>query len=208
MRAPSQGAIWPRAIAVRTVAMTCRQSSAERNDDTSIPRHPAGSTAASAGGKSCPARGRNRCGLRSSSLDNAGALSGRATRSGMRRLGLRMPRGRPRGLPELPLAKRRAPRACEAQRDQDQAVEIPRFHFRKAGDSTKEQATRQRFPACASVPVTQLWEANAYCTFLRRSHQGHTSAIRIRSVRTILPSTISSPTATLRNKNSIKDSLI
>jgi hypothetical protein len=44
--------------------------------------------------------------LASSKSDNACALGRRAARSGMRRLGLRMPRGRPRGLPELPFANR------------------------------------------------------------------------------------------------------
>jgi hypothetical protein len=36
---------------------------------------------------------------------SASALSGRATRLGTRRLGLGMPRGRPRGLPELPMGE-------------------------------------------------------------------------------------------------------
>ena len=65
------------------------------------------------GSKSCSARGRNRCGLRSMRSDSACALSGRAARSGTRRLGLGMPGGRPRGLPELPFAKR--PRASRAR---------------------------------------------------------------------------------------------
>jgi len=51
-------------------------------------------------------RGRNTRGLRSSSCESACALKGRATRSGTRRLKLRMPRGWPRGLPEFPSAKR------------------------------------------------------------------------------------------------------
>jgi hypothetical protein len=70
------------------------------------------------------ARSRNRCGLRSSRSDSAGAPSCRAARSGTRRLGLGMPRGRPSGLPELLFAKR--PRvAREAGRDQAQVIEIP-----------------------------------------------------------------------------------
>ena len=83
------------------------------NVDRSIPSRSAGSTGVSAGANSCRASGRNKCGLRSSSFDSACRLNGQATRSGTRRLGLRMPRGRPRGLPELPLANR--PRASRAR---------------------------------------------------------------------------------------------
>ena len=123
MCAASAGAISPRETAARTADSTCRKSSTVRNDDRSIPRRSAGSMAASGGGKSCAARGRNRCGLRSSRSDSACALSGRAARSGTRRFGLGMPRGRPRGLPELPLPSApRASRAGEAERDQAQAI--------------------------------------------------------------------------------------
>ena len=95
MRAPSTGGIAPRATLSRTVASTSRQSSIVRNEDSSIPRRSAGSAAAG-GGKNCAASGRNRCGLRSIRSASACALSGRAVRSGMRRLGLGMPGGRPR----------------------------------------------------------------------------------------------------------------
>lgn len=42
------------------------------------------------------------------------------------------------------------PRAREARRDQDQAIEISGFRFRKAGWSRTDQADRQRFPASAT----------------------------------------------------------
>jgi hypothetical protein len=51
------------------------------------------------------------------------------TRSGARRLGLQMPRGRPRELPELSPAKRVARVAREARRDQDEVIESLRFGF-------------------------------------------------------------------------------
>jgi quercetin dioxygenase-like cupin family protein len=60
MRAPSAGAISPRAMATRTVVSTCRQSSTVCTDARSIPRRAAGSMEASGGGKSCAARGRNK----------------------------------------------------------------------------------------------------------------------------------------------------
>jgi len=54
MRAPSAGAISPRATAVRTATSTCRISSTVRNDDRSIPKCFAGSVEGSGGGNSCP----------------------------------------------------------------------------------------------------------------------------------------------------------
>ena len=120
-------------------------------EDRSIPRRSAGSTGLRGGGKSCTASARNRCGLRSSRSDSACALNGRAARSGTRRLGLRMPRGRPRGLPDLPLAKlSRARRAREAKRDQYQVLEILGHHLRKAGGSRRGQANRQQCRALAA----------------------------------------------------------
>jgi hypothetical protein len=86
MNTASAGAISPHATAARTVASTCRKSSTVRNDDRSILRRAAGSMGAS-GGNSCAARGRNRCRLRSIRSASACALSGRAARSGTRRLG-------------------------------------------------------------------------------------------------------------------------
>src|SRR5262249_38785431 len=62
------------------------------------------------------ARGRSRRGLLSSRSASVCALSRRAARSGMRRLGLRMPRGRPGGLPELPFANRLRARARRSRR--------------------------------------------------------------------------------------------
>ena len=70
-------------------------------------------------------RSSNRCGLRSSRSDSAGAPSCRAARSGTRRLGLGMPRGRPSGLPELLCCETPARVAREAERDQAQVIEIP-----------------------------------------------------------------------------------
>jgi hypothetical protein len=55
-----------------------------------------------------------------------------------------MPRGRPRGLLELPVAKRqRARRAREAKRDQDQVVEIPEFQVWETGDNRTAKEDRQ-----------------------------------------------------------------
>jgi hypothetical protein len=56
----------------------------------------------------------------------------------------RRPGGPPRGLPELPLAQRRA---REAKMDQDQVVEIPGVRVRETGDSRRAKADRQGFPA-------------------------------------------------------------
>src|SRR6202043_1383006 len=81
--------------------------------------------AASGGGIICAARGRNKWGLRSSRSDNLCALSGRATRSGTRRLGLAMPRGGPRGLPAFPPAKR--PRASRPRGKQGIRTKLLRF---------------------------------------------------------------------------------
>jgi len=76
-------------------------------------------------------------------------LSGRAERSGTRRFGSGMPGGRPRGLPELPLAKTPARHAREAERDQAQVIEIPGIAACDTGDSRTAQADRLRFPASA-----------------------------------------------------------
>ena len=122
-RAASAGAISPCPVASRMVESTRRQSSAVRNDSRSIPRCAAGSKEAG-GGNSCLASGRSRCGLRSSRSDSAFALSGRAARSGTRRRGLGIPGGRPRGLPELPFAKR--PRVARA-RPQKIRIKLLRF---------------------------------------------------------------------------------
>jgi len=105
----------------------CQGSSTEHSNDRSIPSRAAGSGAVSGGGQSCSTSGRSRCGLRSSRARSVSGLTGRATRSGTRRLGLGMPRGRPRRLPELPLANRPRESRSGAIEDQDHAVEIPRF---------------------------------------------------------------------------------
>jgi hypothetical protein len=97
MRAASTGATPPRATAPRRVASTCRQSSTVRNDARSIPRRSAGLIAAG-GGNSYAASGRDRCGLRSSRWTAPARSAGRAARSDTRRLGLRIPGGRQRGL--------------------------------------------------------------------------------------------------------------
>ena len=154
--------------------MTCPQSSAVRHADRSIPRRSAGSTAARDGGKSCMARDRNRCGLRSSRFDSASALSGRAARSGTRRLGLRMPRGRPRGLPELPLAKR--PRALRARGRKgsgpsDWDSSIPVSESSREQDGAGGSAT---ISGIGDVPVAQIWEVSSHSMFLIRSRQGPT----------------------------------
>jgi len=153
-------------MAARTVAMTCPQSSAVHNDDRSIPSRSAGSMAARGGGKSCTARGRNRCGSRSSRIDNACALSGRAARSGTRRLGLRMPRGRPRGVPELPLAKR--PRASRARGRKGSGPSDWDSGFGK-----QQGAGRNDF-RIGDVTVAQFYEVSSHSTFLIRSRQGPT----------------------------------
>jgi len=72
-------------------------------------------SAASRAVSNCAASGRSRYGFRSSIADGGAGPSGRATRSGTRHLGLGIPRGRPRGLPHLPCAKR--PRASRARGD-------------------------------------------------------------------------------------------
>ena len=178
--AASAGVISPRATAARTVASTCRRSSTVRNDDRSILRRATGSMAVSGGGKSCAARSRNRCGLRSSRSDSAGAPSCRAARSGTRRLGLGMQRGRPRGLPELPFAKRpHASRAGVSQRDQAQVIEIPGIEAWGTGGYRRTQADRQRFPSSAGL----RGERGRTYGFIIRSHQvpqlGHAARIQI-----------------------------
>jgi len=147
--AASAGAISPRATPASTVASTCRRSSNVRKHDRSILRRAAGSIVVRGGGNSCSARGRNSCGLRSSRSDSACALSGRAARSGTRRLGLGMPRGRPCGLPSFPWRNARARRAREATRDQAQVIEIHQIAAWNTGDYRTRQADRQRFPASA-----------------------------------------------------------
>jgi hypothetical protein len=178
--AVSAGAISPRATAIRTADSACRKSSAARNDARSIPRRAAGSMeasgggnsrAASGGGNSRAASGRNRCGLRSSRSDSAGALSGRATRSGTRRLGLGMPRGRPRGLPELPVAKR--PRASRA-RGKGIRTKLLIFYDSVSG---KQQITgRRRWIGNdfrhRQGPVEAARARERACRFMVRSHQG------------------------------------
>jgi hypothetical protein len=112
--------------------------------------------------------------LRSRRFDSASALSGRAMRSGTRRLGLRMPRGRPRGLPELPLAKplARTSRAREAKMDQYQVIEITGFRFRNSGESRSDQANRQQCRALAASQQHRLRGRTDDYTFLIRSRQG------------------------------------
>ena len=82
-------------------------------------------------------------------IRQACALSGRAARSGTRRLGLGMPRGRPCGLPSFPWRNARARRAREATRDQAQVIEIHQIAAWNTGDYRTRQADRQRFPASA-----------------------------------------------------------
>ena len=177
--AASAGVMSPRATAARTVASTCRRSSTVRNDDRSIPRRAAGSMAVSGGGKSCAARCRNRCGLRSSRSDSAGAPSCRAARSGTRRLGLGMPRGRPSGLPELLCCETPARVAREAERDQAQVIEIPGIEAWGTGGYRRTQADRQRFPSSAGL----RGERGRTYGFIIRSHQvpqlGHAARIQI-----------------------------
>jgi hypothetical protein len=86
-----------------------------------------------------------------------------------------MPRGRPRGLPELPLENR--PR--EAKRDQDQVVEIPGFPRRKIGDNRKAKADRQRFPASAGLQGNE----RAYSFMICSLQEGRRSCTRHGSVR-------------------------
>ena len=137
-------------MAARTVGMTHRPSSAVRIDERSIPRRLAGSMAPRGGGKIWSARARNRCGLRVSRSASARALSGLVRRSGMRRLGLGMPRAGQEGCPSFPWRSVRARRAREGRRDQYQGVEIPGFRLRTAGGSRTEQVNRQQFRASAT----------------------------------------------------------
>ena len=109
--AASVGAISPCATAARTIDSTCLQSSAVRNELRRIPRRSAGSIGARGGNiawreaaaDAAYGRADPTAPARSAALPEGQAR---------RRMGLGMPGGRPRGLPDLPFAKRtRASRA-------------------------------------------------------------------------------------------------
>jgi len=122
---------------------------------------------AAGGGNTCLASGRNRSGLRSIRSDNAFAVSGRAIRSGTRRLGLGVPGGRPRGFPEHPFAKR--PRASRARdrKDQDQVVEIPGFLSRKTGENRRAKTDRRPHAASAGLRSKRAQQMSSRCVHVK-----------------------------------------
>jgi hypothetical protein len=104
-RSPSLGVISPRPIAVSTFPIAATISDADRMRAKSMPSRSPGS-GRRAGGKTTLSTGRSRYRLR---MTRGASVPGRAWRNNSpsgRRHGLRMPRGRPCGLPECPFAKR------------------------------------------------------------------------------------------------------
>jgi hypothetical protein len=152
MRAPSTGAIAPRATASRTVASTSRKSSIVRNEDSSIPRRSAGSAAAG-GGKSCAASGRNRCGLRSIRSDTPARSTAERRDRACGAWGWECRAAGRAGCRNFPWRSARARRVRKGSRDQDQALEIPEFQARETGDNRTAKAGRQQFPASVEALV-------------------------------------------------------
>jgi hypothetical protein len=82
---------------------------------------------------------------------------------------LRPSRGRPRGLPALPLAKR----AREVKVDQGQAIDIARFRVWKTGDNRAAKTDRQRFPASAGLRKKRLAYGFTVCSNQESNSSGN-----------------------------------
>jgi hypothetical protein len=149
MRAPSAGAISPRAVTARTVDIACRMSANVRNDDTSMPRRAAGVNGSAPRRQELRGGRPQQMGLAVEQIRQPPRAQQPRDKAEHPPLGIGNAARPPlRVSPSFPS---RSARWHEAKMDQDQVLGIPRTLIRKTGDSRMAKANRQRLPALVGL---------------------------------------------------------